>query len=257
MTPNEPSSPHDDPGPASEQDALRRLEQRLDRASDAAERLISEAARAAASVRARTGGVGPEAGAGRGGPEAGAGDGGPEAGGVGPEARAGGGPEAAAGGPEAGVIGPEARAGGGPEAAADGPEAGVVGPEAGAGGPEAGVVGPDPGAGGPEGAGGGARPGSAGNSAGDGGQGQSSKPPPAGWQLPGSERPEAGRSPDVELLAHLLQSLRDLIPPELQERLATALHELLLALRALIDWYVERMERRRAQPTEVEDIPIL
>ena len=36
-----------------------------------------------------------------------------------------------------------------------------------------------------------------------------------------------------------------------------ALRELLLALRALIDWYLERLERRREQSVEVQDIPIL
>jgi hypothetical protein len=39
--------------------------------------------------------------------------------------------------------------------------------------------------------------------------------------------------------------------------LAEALRELLLALRALIDWYLERAERRRAAPVEVQDIPIV
>jgi len=29
-----------------------------------------------------------------------------------------------------------------------------------------------------------------------------------------------------------------------------------LALRALIDWYLERAERRRAEPVVVQDIPI-
>jgi hypothetical protein len=46
------------------------------------------------------------------------------------------------------------------------------------------------------------------------------------------------------------------VPPELQRRLAVALRELLLALRALIDWYLERAERRGAAPSEVQDIPI-
>jgi hypothetical protein len=55
----------------------------------------------------------------------------------------------------------------------------------------------------------------------------------------------------------VLQSLRDLIPPELQRRLAEALREVLLALRALIDWYLERVDQRRAEPAEVEDIPIV
>jgi hypothetical protein len=35
------------------------------------------------------------------------------------------------------------------------------------------------------------------------------------------------------------------------------LREVLLALRALIDWYLERTERRRADPADVEDIPII
>jgi hypothetical protein len=55
----------------------------------------------------------------------------------------------------------------------------------------------------------------------------------------------------------VVRSLRELIPPELQQRLAEALREVLLALRALIDWYLERLEQRRAEPVEVQDIPIL
>ena len=82
------------------------------------------------------------------------------------------------------------------------------------------------------------------------------KPPPAGWQPPnqGGERPPLGR--DLELLTQLLQSLRDLVPPELERRLAEALRELLIAMRALIDFYLERLEGREPEPTEAEDIPI-
>jgi len=84
------------------------------------------------------------------------------------------------------------------------------------------------------------------------------KPPPAGWQFsePNGEL-GAGRGGDLGLLMAALQSLRDLIPPELQRRLAEALRELLLAVRALLDWYLERLERVRAEPVEVQDIPIL
>jgi hypothetical protein len=81
------------------------------------------------------------------------------------------------------------------------------------------------------------------------------KPPPAGWQDPGAGA--ADRSGDLELLIGVVQSLRDLIPPELQQRLAAALREVLLAVRALIDWYLERAEQRRAAPVEVQDIPIV
>jgi hypothetical protein len=54
-----------------------------------------------------------------------------------------------------------------------------------------------------------------------------------------------------------LQSLRDLVPPELQRRLAEAVRELLLAIRALLDWYIERLDSQHATGSEAEDIPIL
>jgi len=98
------------------------------------------------------------------------------------------------------------------------------------------------------------------------------KPPPAGWQevkpdgasqgepgSPGAERAggDSLLGAEVDLLLGLLGSVRDLIPPELQRRLADAVREVLLALRALIDWYLERSEHRRRKPPEVQDIPIL
>jgi hypothetical protein len=80
--------------------------------------------------------------------------------------------------------------------------------------------------------------------------------PPAGWQIPGSEE-GAGRSADLEVLSQIFGSLRELVPPELQRRLADALRELLMAIRALIDWYLERSEHKGADPTEIQDIPIV
>jgi hypothetical protein len=81
------------------------------------------------------------------------------------------------------------------------------------------------------------------------------EPPPAGWQAPGSE--SAGSEGDLDALVLLLRSLRDLIPRELQRRLIKALREVLQAIRALIDWYLERLEQSRPEPAEVQDIPIL
>jgi hypothetical protein len=87
------------------------------------------------------------------------------------------------------------------------------------------------------------------------------RPPPAGWQQPRPEGEEAQGGgllgSDTELLLGVLASLRDRIPPDLQQRLAEAVREVLLALRALIDWYLERTERRASPPAEVQDIPIL
>ena len=88
--------------------------------------------------------------------------------------------------------------------------------------------------------------------------------PAAGWAAPGDTPPNGSEVPapepdaddDLGTIISLVRSLRDLIPPDLQKRLAEALRELLLAVRALIDWYLERLEQRRKTPTPVEDIPI-
>jgi hypothetical protein len=82
------------------------------------------------------------------------------------------------------------------------------------------------------------------------------KPPPAGWQSPNADRERPPLGGDLELLTQLLHSLRELVPSELERRLAEALRELLLAVRALIDFYLERLGKRGPEPTEVEDIPI-
>jgi hypothetical protein len=148
--------------PGSAEEALRRLEQRLDRASEAAERLMAQAAEAAAAGAGAAGGAGTSGGAG------------------------------ASGG------------------AAEADDAGA-------------------------------------------GAGDPVKPPPSGWQIP----EDGAVPPDLDPLVTLVQAVRDLIPPELQRRLVAALRELLLALRAVIDWYLERMERQREQAADLEDIPIL
>ena len=55
----------------------------------------------------------------------------------------------------------------------------------------------------------------------------------------------------------VLAGVRDRIPPDLRRRLADAVRELLMALRALVDWYLERTERPARASADVEDIPIL
>ena len=159
-SPSESSDPGQRRPPGTAEEALRRLEQRLDRASEAAERLMAQAAEAAAGS---LGGVRDPSGAGD---RGGAGSGGDS-----------------------------------------------------------------------------------------GGASEPAKAPPRGWQVP--EDAPAGGDSDLDPFLTLVQALRDLIPPELQRRLVAALRELLLALRALIDWYLERLERRREQGVEVQDIPIL
>jgi hypothetical protein len=85
------------------------------------------------------------------------------------------------------------------------------------------------------------------------------KPPSAGWQAAEPEGDTRERRPglgELETLLAALASLRELIPPDLQRRLADALRELLVAVRALIDWYLERAKHGHPEPAEVQDIPI-
>jgi hypothetical protein len=78
--------------------------------------------------------------------------------------------------------------------------------------------------------------------------------PPRGWEAPHGERTTA--LPDLAPLLALIEAARRTVPPELTRRLAEALRELLLAVRAVLDWYIERLETPTAEPTPVEDIPI-
>jgi hypothetical protein len=82
-------------------------------------------------------------------------------------------------------------------------------------------------------------------------------PPPSGWAAPGGGEDQRSAAGELDGLVAALASLRDLVPPELQRRLAEALRELLLAIRALLDWYIERLDREQAATSEAEDIPIL
>lgn len=81
-------------------------------------------------------------------------------------------------------------------------------------------------------------------------------PPPRGWEVPGAERASGSPFPDLTALAGLLDVARGAVPPELARPLADALRELLLALRAVIDFYLERLDRPEPPPVRVEDIPI-
>ena len=87
------------------------------------------------------------------------------------------------------------------------------------------------------------------------------RPPPSGWrQPPADDRSNRERwldSDELELLMTVLAGFRDRIPPELRRRLADAVRELLMALRAVIDWYLERTDRPARTNADVEDIPIL
>lgn len=95
---------------------------------------------------------------------------------------------------------------------------------------------------------------------------QPGSPPPRGYEVPGRERdrretPTTSDLADLVGLAEqtgvlLVEVVRGIVPPELRGQFADALRELLVALRSLIDFYLERLGRPREEPVEVQDIPI-
>jgi hypothetical protein len=80
--------------------------------------------------------------------------------------------------------------------------------------------------------------------------------PPRGWEVPAGERAAASPFSELAALAGLLEAARGAIPPELARQLAQALRELLIAIRALLDYSIERLEPAQRPPVQVEDIPI-
>jgi hypothetical protein len=78
--------------------------------------------------------------------------------------------------------------------------------------------------------------------------------PPRGWSSAGEERTPPAF--DLSQLAALVESLRGVVPPELAHQLAEALRQLLLALRAVLDWYIARLEGGEEPERDVQDIPV-
>jgi hypothetical protein len=82
--------------------------------------------------------------------------------------------------------------------------------------------------------------------------------PPRGWAT-AEEAEEPRRAPgisELQALVGLLDLARQSLPPELTRQFLDALRQLLLAVRALVDFWLERLDAQRETPPEVEDIPI-
>jgi hypothetical protein len=74
------------------------------------------------------------------------------------------------------------------------------------------------------------------------------------WQQPYGPPGRAGL-PDLSPILAILESLRRMVPAELQDQFNALQREVLLTIKALIDWYLERLDARD-RPVKVEDIPI-
>lgn len=80
--------------------------------------------------------------------------------------------------------------------------------------------------------------------------------PPQGYRTP---KDTSQRADEIAALAALLESLRAVVPAELQQQLSEVIRQILLLVRALIDFWVARLdpgERPAAAEPVVEDIPV-
>jgi hypothetical protein len=82
--------------------------------------------------------------------------------------------------------------------------------------------------------------------------------PPNGWSTGAPPRAGGTNSafPDLSALIAMVDALRGHLPPELARQVSDALRELLIAIRAVLDYTIERLDRPASGEREVEDIPI-
>jgi hypothetical protein len=84
----------------------------------------------------------------------------------------------------------------------------------------------------------------------------------AAERLAGEARSQARELPrhdardELDALVALLRALRELVPPELQEQVSELIRQVLLLLRAIIDFWVERLDAPHPVQVEVQDIRI-
>lgn len=84
--------------------------------------------------------------------------------------------------------------------------------------------------------------------------------PPQGWASPGSGAagapPDPGLGDELQQLIAAIASLRELVPPELQQQVTDLVRQVLVLVRAILDRWIERLEPGRGSEPDVEDIPI-
>jgi hypothetical protein len=84
--------------------------------------------------------------------------------------------------------------------------------------------------------------------------GEAPRVPPQGWAAP--PRTDGDTGDELAQLVALLGSLRELVPPELQQQVTDLIRQVLLLVRAVLDLVIERLEPGRGGEPDVEDIPI-
>ncbi len=83
------------------------------------------------------------------------------------------------------------------------------------------------------------------------------RPPASGWDVPDRA---AEANDELEAIVRVLASLRDVLPDELRVQLAELVKQLLSFVRAVLDWWIARMEAEAEDGASgdprVQDIPI-
>ena len=82
----------------------------------------------------------------------------------------------------------------------------------------------------------------------------------AAERLAGEARdwPRRETADELDALVGLLRTLRELVPAELQAQVTEVIRQVLLLVRAIVDYWVERLDGGPAggRAVEVEDIPV-
>jgi len=83
--------------------------------------------------------------------------------------------------------------------------------------------------------------------------------PPQGWAAPEpgeTGAAEPGIADELQQLVAVVASLRELVPPELQQQVTDLIRQVLILVRAILDRWIDRLEPGRGAEPDVEDIPI-
>jgi hypothetical protein len=70
------------------------------------------------------------------------------------------------------------------------------------------------------------------------------------------EWPRREAADELDALVALLRTLRELVPAELQGQVTEVIRQVLLLVRAVVDYWVDRLDTPRGASVQVEDIPI-
>jgi hypothetical protein len=70
------------------------------------------------------------------------------------------------------------------------------------------------------------------------------------------ELPRPNARDELDALVGVLRALHELLPPELAQQVSDLVRQILLLLRAIVDFWVQQLDAPRAAGVDVQNIPI-